>query len=142
MVTNADQVLQAHLDESPELRAEWEATFKLQNDPRITSAGRFLRKTSLDELPQLWNVLVGEMSLVGPRPIIAEEIQRYRDSFRSYLLVSPGITGFWQVSGRNLTTYERRIELDEFYVHNWSVWFDVYILCRTVKTVLLREGAF
>jgi len=142
MVTNADQVLQAHLDESPELRAEWEATFKLQNDPRITSAGRFLRKTSLDELPQLWNVLVGDMSLVGPRPIVEDEIERYKDSYRSYLRVLPGITGFWQVSGRNLTTYERRVELDEFYVRNWSVWFDVYILCRTVKTVLLREGAF
>jgi len=142
MVTNAAEVLQRHLDESPELRAEWEATFKLQNDPRVTSAGWFLRKTSLDELPQLWNVLVGEMSLVGPRPIVEEEIKRYKDTFRSYLRVSPGITGFWQVSGRNLTTYEKRVELDEFYVRNWSVWFDLYILCRTVKTVLLREGAF
>jgi Undecaprenyl-phosphate galactose phosphotransferase WbaP len=142
MVTNADEVLQAHLDESPDLRAEWEATFKLQDDPRITTAGRFLRKTSLDELPQLWNVLVGEMSLVGPRPIVEDEIERYQDTFRSYLRVLPGVTGLWQVSGRNLTSYERRVELDEFYVRNWSVWFDVYILCRTVKTVLLREGAF
>jgi Undecaprenyl-phosphate galactose phosphotransferase WbaP len=142
MVSNAAEVLQQHLDASPELRAEWEATFKLRNDPRITSAGRFLRKTSLDELPQLWNVLVGEMSLVGPRPIVGDEINRYKDTFRSYLRVTPGITGFWQVSGRNLTTYERRVELDEFYVRNWSVWFDIYILFRTVKTALLREGAF
>lgn len=142
MVTNANEVLQKHLDDSPELRAEWEATFKLQNDPRITSAGRFLRKTSLDELPQLWNVLVGEMSLVGPRPIVEDEIERYKDTHRSYMRVRPGITGFWQVSGRNLTTYDRRVQLDEFYVRNWSLWFDLYILCRTVKTVLLREGAF
>ena len=105
MVTNAVEVLQKHLDESPELRAEWEANFKLQNDPRITAAGRFLRKTSLDELPQLWNVLVGEMSLVGPRPIVEGEIERYKDTYRSYLRVRPGLTGFWQVSGRNLTTY-------------------------------------
>ena len=142
MVTNAAEVLQQHLAMSPELRAEWDATFKLQHDPRITSAGRFLRKTSLDELPQMWNVLVGEMSLVGPRPIVEDEIERYKATVRSYLRVTPGITGFWQVSGRNLTTYEKRVELDEFYVRNWSVWFDVYILFRTVKTVMLREGAF
>ena len=142
MVTNAEEVLKKHLSESYVLRDEWEATHKLQKDPRVTTVGRFLRKTSLDELPQLWNVLVGEMSLVGPRPIVEHEIERYQCTFKSYIRVRPGITGFWQVSGRNLTTYERRVELDEFYVRNWSVWFDLYILVRTVKTVLLREGAF
>ncbi len=142
MVTNAEEVLQQHLEGSAELREEWETTQKLKNDPRVTACGRFLRKTSLDELPQLWNVLVGDMSLVGPRPIVENEIEKYEDTFDSYLRVRPGITGFWQVSGRNLTTYERRVELDEFYVRNWSIWFDLYILVRTVKTVLLREGAF
>lgn len=142
MVVDAEAVLQKHLSDSPELQAEWDATQKLQNDPRVTSSGRFLRKSSLDELPQLWNVLVGEMSLVGPRPIVENEVEKYADTFKSYLRVTPGITGLWQVSGRNLTTYERRVELDEFYVRNWSCWFDLYILARTAKTVLLREGAF
>ena len=142
MVTNASEVLERHLENSPELRTEWETTFKLKKDPRITSVGRFLRKTSLDELPQLWNVLLGDMSLVGPRPILEDEIDRYNLTYDTYLRVRPGITGFWQVSGRNLTSYDRRVELVEFYVRNWSVWFDVYILFRTVKTVLLREGAY
>ena len=115
---------------------------KLQNDPRVSSAGRFLRKTSLDEIPQLINVLKGEMSLVGPRPIVTNEVDKYEEKYKSYTRVTPGVTGFWQISGRNLTTYERRVELDDYYVRNWSVWFDLYILFRTVKTVLLREGAF
>ena len=142
MCVDADKVLEKTLAENPEMRAEWEATQKLQNDPRVSSSGRFLRKTSLDELPQLWNVLVGEMSLVGPRPIVANEVEKYDDKFATYLRVTPGITGFWQVSGRNLTTYEKRVELDDYYVRNWSLWFDFYILGRTVKTVLFREGAF
>jgi len=142
MCVNADEVLKNTLAENPKMRAEWEATQKLQNDPRVTSSGRFLRKTSLDEIPQLWNVLVGEMSLVGPRPIVANEIEKYSDKFESYTRVTPGVTGFWQISGRNLTSYERRVELDEYYVRNWSVWFDLYILFRTAKTVIMREGAF
>ncbi len=142
MCVNADEVLNKTIAENPELRAEWESTQKLKNDPRVTSSGRFLRKTSLDEIPQLWNVLVGEMSLVGPRPIVASEIEKYNDKFSSYLRVTPGVTGFWQISGRNLTSYERRVELDDYYVRNWSVWFDLYILFRTVKTVMMREGAF
>lgn len=142
MCVNADEVLRKTLEESPEMREEWEATQKLKNDPRISSSGRFLRRTSLDELPQLWNVFKGEMSLVGPRPIVTSEIEKYDHKFESYLRVTPGVTGFWQVSGRNLTTYEKRVELDDFYVRNWSIWFDLYILFRTVKTVLLREGAF
>lgn len=142
MVTNGDEVLKKHLAENPEMQAEWDATYKLKKDPRVTPPGRFIRKTSLDELPQLWNVLKGEMSLVGPRPIVDGEVERYKGAFKSYQRVVPGVTGLWQVSGRNLTTYDRRVELDEFYVRNWSVWFDLYILGRTIKTVLLREGAF
>ncbi len=142
MCVNADEVLKKALAESPEMQAEWDATQKLQNDPRVSSAGRFLRKTSLDEIPQLWNVLKGEMSLVGPRPIVTNEVDKYEEKYKSYTRVTPGVTGFWQISGRNLTTYERRVELDDYYVRNWSVWFDLYILFRTVKTVLMREGAF
>ncbi|MEM9943160.1 MAG: undecaprenyl-phosphate galactose phosphotransferase WbaP [Planctomycetota bacterium] len=142
MRVNADEILKKTLAENPEMRKEWEETYKLKNDPRITRAGHFLRKSSLDELPQLWNVLIGEMSLVGPRPIVVGEVEKYEDKFSNYLRVIPGVTGFWQVSGRNLTTYERRVELDDFYVRNWSIWFDIYILIRTVKTVLFREGAF
>jgi Undecaprenyl-phosphate galactose phosphotransferase WbaP len=142
MCVNADEVLEKTLAENPEMLEEWKATQKLQNDPRVSSSGRFLRKTSLDELPQLWNVLVGDMSLVGPRPIVTNEVEKYNDKFETYLRVTPGITGYWQISGRNLTSYDKRVELDDYYVRNWSLWFDFYILCRTVKTVLFREGAF
>jgi lipopolysaccharide/colanic/teichoic acid biosynthesis glycosyltransferase len=104
--------------------------------------GAFLRKTSLDELPQLWNVLWGEMSLVGPRPIVTAEIPKYDERYELYRRVRPGITGLWQVSGRNNTTYAERVEFDAYYIRNWSPWLDAYILARTVKTVLLREGAY
>lgn len=143
MVVNADKILDQYLEENEELRAEWEATQKLQSDPRIIrGVGHILRKTSLDELPQLWNVLRGEMSLVGPRPIVTDEIRKYGGVYSLYLRVTPGITGLWQISGRNLTTYEERVTLDAYYVRNWSPWLDLFILGRTVKTVLLREGAF
>ena len=142
MCANADQVLRHHLDANPALRREWERDHKLKNDPRVTTIGRFLRTTSLDELPQLWNVLKGEMSLIGPRPIVDAEIVRYGDSFDSYQSVRPGISGMWQVSGRNNTSYGERVQFDEYYVTNWSVWLDLYIIGRTVKTVLLREGAY
>ena len=142
MHVNASELLEKTLRDNPELREEWEADHKLKNDPRVSWIGKFLRKTSLDELPQLWNVLKGEMSLVGPRPIVTDEIEKYQETYRSYLRVIPGVTGYWQISGRNHTTYQRRVELDRFYVKNWSVWFDIYILARTVKTVLLREGAY
>jgi Undecaprenyl-phosphate galactose phosphotransferase WbaP len=142
MCVNADEVLEKTLSENPELKAEWDATQKLQNDPRVSSSGRFLRKTSLDELPQLWNVIRGEMSLVGPRPIVASEVEKYDKTFGNYLRVTPGVTGFWQVSGRNLTTYDKRVELDDYYVKNWSLFFDLYILFRSIKTVVFREGAF
>jgi Undecaprenyl-phosphate galactose phosphotransferase WbaP len=142
MIENADQVLQAHLERNPELREEWERDHKLRNDPRLTRAGRFLRRTSLDELPQLWNVLRGEMSLVGPRPIVQEEVPRYGDSFDLYTRVKSGLTGLWQVSGRNDTSYDERVRLDTFYVRNWSVWLDLCILFRTIGIVLLRKGAY
>jgi Undecaprenyl-phosphate galactose phosphotransferase WbaP len=142
MVRNADQVLVTHLERHPELRDEWGQTFKLKRDPRVTWVGRFLRKTSLDELPQLWNVIKGEMSLVGPRPIVDDEVGFYGESYDVYRKVRPGITGLWQVSGRSDTSYERRILLDLYYVRNWSVWLDIYILARTVKTVLACKGAY
>jgi len=142
MCANADQVLDKYLAANPDLRAEWERDRKLRNDPRITRIGRFLRKTSLDELPQLINVLRGEMSLVGPRPIVDSEIGKYGDSFALYTQVIPGLTGLWQVSGRNLTTYKERVELDNYYVRNWSPWLDIYLLARTVKVVVTGYGAF
>ncbi len=136
MSPDADQVLEHYFNNHPELRAEWEMTQKLKDDPRITRVGRLLRKFSLDELPQVWNVLKGEMSLVGPRPIVTEEIKHYGDRFDLYTQVRPGITGLWQVSGRNDTSYEERVRLDEYYVRNWSIWLDIYILARTIVVVL------
>ena len=127
MAVNSDEILKKHLEENAEAKAEWEATYKLQNDPRVSLPGRILRKTSLDELPQIWNILVGEMSLVGPRLIVVGEVERYESILENYVRVQPGLTGLWQVSGRNLTTYERRVELDDYYVRNWSVWFDFYL---------------
>jgi lipopolysaccharide/colanic/teichoic acid biosynthesis glycosyltransferase len=142
MVANADRLLEEHLSKDPALRAEWELNHKLKNDPRVTLVGRFLRRTSLDELPQIWNVIVGQMSLIGPRPIVAAEIGRYGDHFDVYSRVLPGITGLWQVSGRNDTTYRERVELDCYYVYNWSLWLDLHILSRTVSAVLARKGAY
>ncbi len=141
MVTNADEVLQQVLQTDPRARAQWQATHKLQDDPRITSIGRVLRKTSLDELPQLLNVVRGEMSLVGPRPIIDAEIPRYGRDISYYFETKPGITGLWQVSGRSNTTYEHRVSLDVWYVRNWSLWHDIAILLKTLPAVLKKEGA-
>jgi Undecaprenyl-phosphate galactose phosphotransferase WbaP len=143
MVRDADKVLDKYLAANPRLREEWEKNHKLQNDPRVTTKiGRWLRRTSLDELPQLWNVLLGEMSLVGPRPIVKAEISKYGESFDLYTKVLPGITGLWQISGRNNTTYAERVRLDSYYVRNWSPWMDLYILARTFKVVLRGEGAY
>lgn len=142
MVKNADWVLESYLNEHPELREAWEKDHKLKNDPRVTRVGRFLRRTSLDELPQLWNILRGEMSLVGPRPIVDEEIWHYGDKLSLYSKVTPGLTGMWQVSGRNDISYEERVNLDAYYVRNWSVWLDVYILIKTVWVVIVGEGAY
>lgn len=142
MVRDAEQRLAALLASDDRARAEWEATQKLVRDPRVTRVGQLLRKTSLDELPQLWNVLMGEMSLVGPRPIVQDEVAKYAGAFDLYTQVRPGITGFWQVSGRSDTSYEYRVDLDTYYVRNWSVWLDIEILLRTVRVVLRREGAY
>jgi len=142
MVPNAEQVLERYFEANPELRSQWAQNQKLRYDPRITRIGRFLRRTSLDELPQLWNVLRGDMSLVGPRPIVEEEIARYADKYSLYTKVLPGMTGLWQVSGRNNITYEERVNLDAYYVRNWSVWLDVYILIRTIWVVVIGDGAY
>jgi Undecaprenyl-phosphate galactose phosphotransferase WbaP len=142
MVEDADQILEDCLKADPELRAEWNATHKLRNDPRVTSIGKFLRQTSLDELPQIWNVIRGEMSLVGPRPIVRPEVVKYGEEFDLYRKVRPGITGLWQVSGRSETTYDERVAMDVHYVRNWSVWLDVYLLAKTVGVVLRKQGAY
>jgi Undecaprenyl-phosphate galactose phosphotransferase WbaP len=142
MLENADELLQQFLIKNPELRSEWLKDHKLKDDPRITSLGRFLRKTSLDELPQLWNVVRGEMSLVGPRPIVSAEIEKFGDSYRMYTRVPPGITGPWQVSGRNKLSYDERVRLNELYVRNWSVWLDLFILFKTIRVVLSSDGAY
>ncbi len=142
MCADADAVLARYLAEDPVLREEWERDHKLRHDPRVTWIGRILRKTSLDELPQLWNVLIGDMSLVGPRPITAAEVPKYGDLWEFYQRVRPGLTGLWQISGRNLTTYDERVAFDAFYVSNWSPWLDLVILARTVQTVLRGEGAY
>ena len=142
MVVNSKEVLEELLKNSPEARAEWEKDFKLKNDPRITKVGAFIRKTSLDELPQLFNVLKGEMSLVGPRPIVQEELERYEEDVDYYLMAKPGMTGLWQVSGRNDVDYDTRVYFDAWYVKNWSLWNDIAILFKTVNVVLNRDGAY
>jgi len=142
MIHNSQEVLARHLAENPEARAEREADHKLKNDPRVTRIGSFLRKTSLDELPQLINVLKGEMSLVGPRPIVSAEVVKYDRAIAHYYSVSPGITGLWQISGRNDVSYEQRVMLDSFYVRNWSLWRDITIMLKTVPALINRSGAY
>jgi UDP-galactose-lipid carrier transferase len=141
MVNDAEAALKRHLDQNPAAAEEWAEHRKLVNDPRITRIGRFLRETSLDEIPQLFNVLRGEMSLVGPRPVTEEELVRYRTAVSSYLSIRPGITGLWQVSGRNDISYDRRVSLDAFYAANANLFLDAKILFQTVGVVLLRRGA-
>lgn len=142
MAMNSDVILEEYLRKHPEFREEWNRDHKLKNDPRVTSIGKWLRRYSLDELPQLWNVIKGDMSLVGPRPIVAAEIPKYGLGYELYTRVRPGITGLWQVSGRNNTTYDERVAFDEYYVRNWSIWLDSYILARTIKVVLTAHGAY
>lgn len=142
MVPNASEMLEKYLAENPAARAEWEESFKLEHDPRVTRLGAFLRKTSLDELPQLLNVLKGEMSLVGPRPIVEKEMVRYGDNIKEYMEVTPGITGMWQASGRSDTTYAERVAMDTWYVRNWSIWIDLMYLLKTFKIVLTGKGAY
>jgi len=143
MYIDAEKRLKEILQKDEEARKEWETYYKLKNDPRVTKIGKFLRKTSLDELPQIFNVLKGEMSLVGPRPVIKDEIEKYYKDFAEYYyMVKPGITGLWQVSGRSNTDYDFRVEIDTCYVLNWSLWLDIIILFKTIKVVLKREGAY
>jgi UDP-galactose-lipid carrier transferase len=141
MVPDADGILADLLARDPNAAAEWQATQKLRRDPRVTPIGRFLRKTSLDELPQLLNVLRGEMSLVGPRPIVTSETRFYGEYIDDYYAIRPGVTGLWQVSGRSDTTYEQRVQLDVWYVRNWTLWRDIIILLKTLPIVMLRRGA-
>jgi Undecaprenyl-phosphate galactose phosphotransferase WbaP len=142
MHVEAERLLTELLQGDSDLQAEWQANQKLSSDPRITRIGRFLRASSLDELPQLWNVLRGEMSLVGPRPMLVEEIDKYDEVYGLYKRVRPGITGLWQVSGRNDTSHEERVEMVAYYVSNWSIWLDLVILARTPGSTLLRRGAY
>jgi exopolysaccharide production protein ExoY len=140
MVPDAEAVLTAHLAQNPAAAAEWARDFKLTDDPRVTRLGRFLRASSLDELPQIWNVLCGEMSLVGPRPVTRGEMDRYAGYEWCYLSVKPGITGMWQVSGRNDVSYDRRVQLDMQYLRKQSILQDIVILLRTARVVLTGTG--
>jgi lipopolysaccharide/colanic/teichoic acid biosynthesis glycosyltransferase len=142
MVLDADERLQRLLDADPAARAEWARDHKLRRDPRITALGSLLRKTSLDELPQLINVLRGEMSLVGPRPIVPAEIARYGCRFAAYGSVRPGITGLWQVSGRNDVSYRRRVAMDVVYARRRSVGLNLAIMAATVPAVVFRRGSY
>ncbi len=142
MVPDAETALQRMLEEDPAAREEYSRYHKLRHDPRVTRVGRLLRKTSLDELPQIWNVLRGEMSLVGPRPYLPRESEKIGSTQREILRVRPGITGPWQVAGRNHAAFEERVATDAHYVHDWSVWLDLVILIRTVRTVLLSRNAY
>jgi lipopolysaccharide/colanic/teichoic acid biosynthesis glycosyltransferase len=142
MCVNSAEVLEDYLKRHPEAQAEWNETHKLRRDPRITRLGAFLRRYSLDELPQLWNVLMGQMSLVGPRPIVAAEVEKYGDCFDCYCRVKPGLTGLWQVSGRSELSYDARVALDCEYVEHWSLTKDFVILLRTFASVVNQDGAF
>jgi Undecaprenyl-phosphate galactose phosphotransferase WbaP len=141
MVVDAGRVFNHLLATDPAAVAEWAARGKLCDDPRVTGVGRFLRRSGLDELPQLFNVLCGEMSLVGPRPIVRAEVERYRDEIEYYYEAKPGLTGLWQVSGRSDTSYERKVRLDIWYVRNWTLWHDITILLKTISAVFLQRGA-
>jgi Undecaprenyl-phosphate galactose phosphotransferase WbaP len=142
MAKDSTETLDRCLAGSSELRKEWAEYQKLRNDPRTTRVGRVLRRTSLDELPQLWNIIKGEMSLVGPRPYLDAQLAKYRAAYSVYVKTTPGITGLWQVSGRNRTTLAERIAYDTYYIRNWSVWMDVYLLAKTIGAVFTGDGAY
>ena len=142
MAENGDALLQRYLDENPQAREEWRETRKLQDDPRVTVVGSVLRKLSLDELPQLINILRGEMSIVGPRPVVEDELELYEASAVYYLRSRPGLTGLWQVSGRNDVSYAARIAFDTHYVRNWSLTSDLVIVARTIPAVCLSRGSY
>lgn len=141
MCIGADEKLKKYLEENEKIRKEFQKTHKLQNDPRITKIGNFLRKTSLDELPQVINILKGEMSFVGPRPVVEKEVEDYGKNKDKFLSVKPGLTGYWQVNGRSNTTYEERMEMELYYVDNCSLWLDIKIFFKTFITVFKKEGA-
>ncbi len=142
MVRDADAVLEKHLSAHPDLRSEWDETHKLRNDPRVTRVGRWLRRMSLDELPQLLSVLGGKMSMVGPRPIVVDEIPKYGELFDLYLQVKPGLTGLWQASGRTDNSYGTRIEADRRYLQERTLGMDLLVLLKTIRVVLLGHGAY
>jgi Undecaprenyl-phosphate galactose phosphotransferase WbaP len=142
MQLNASEVLEKELARDSALKLEWDTYQKLKDDPRVTRVGKLLRKFSLDELPQLWNIIHGEMSLVGPRPIMLNQHLTYGPYFKDYIKVLPGMTGLWQVSGRNQTSFARRAELDNEYIQRWSLWLDIFIFFKTTKVVLFRDGAY
>jgi len=142
MSVDSDKLLKRYLSMHAEARMEWMRERKLRNDPRVTSFGQFLRRSSLDELPQLINVLFGHMSLVGPRPIVHDETEKYNEDIAYYYRVRPGITGLWQVSGRNDVSYGKRVHMDIWYVRNWSLWHDIAIICKTFPVILSRAGAY
>ncbi len=142
MCVNSQEVLESHFVMNPEARLEWRKAHKLKDDPRVFPVGKLLRRTSLDELPQFWNVLTGSMSLVGPRPIVAAEVEKYGNYFSDYCMAKPGITGLWQVSGRSKTSYPERVQLDRQYAHTWSLMGDLKILVRTLTSVFNSDGAY
>ncbi len=142
MVIDADKQLAKILAENPEMRAQWEKDQKFENDPRVTKIGKILRKTSIDEIPQFFNILTGEMSFIGPRPVTRPELEKYGKKTDFILSVTPGLSGMWQISGRSDTGYEERINLDSYYIQNWSVWLDIWIIIKTVYVVLKGKGAY
>jgi Undecaprenyl-phosphate galactose phosphotransferase WbaP len=142
MVSNSDEILKNLLESNPEIRKEWETNHKLKNDPRVTTIGKILRRTSFDEFPQLINILKGEMSLVGPRPIVDDEVQKYGEDYRRIFSVKPGLTGLWQVSGRSDTDYAERVSFDTYYLQSWSVWLDIWVIFKTFSVVIKGKGAY
>lgn len=142
MRANADEMLRMRLDSDPAAAAEWRRHQKLRDDPRLTRTGRILRRLSLDELPQVWNILRGEMSLVGPRAIVEQELELYGERAHLYTAVVPGLTGLWQVSGRSHLSYDDRVRLDAYYVRNWSIWLDIAVLAKTPQAVIRTDGAY
>jgi len=142
MKHNRKEILEKYFEVNKNAEVEWNQNQKLKNDPRITRVGYFLREFSLDEIPQIVNILKGEMSFVGPRPIVQKEIDKYGKVFNDYIRHKPGLTGLWQVSGRNNTTYKERVDMDLYYMNNKSLWLDLKILVKTIPAVLFREGAY